>query len=129
MNISIGLDDQKHFINEYQGHYDATQKLYHAEKWVLSTVRINFAQNWKRVLKNSPLTRVFASLLQVQHRASRKLLFLFLQAAFSFLFSFPFLFSKAAFSLIYMPWKVVWVPLGGEILRAVITTAKTESFK
>ena len=129
MNISIGLEDQKHFINKYQEPCDAPKKLNHAEKWVLPTGRINFAQNWKRLLKNSPLTRAFALLLQVQHTASQKLLFVFLQAAFSFLFSFPFLFSKAAFSLIYMPWKVLCVPLGGEILRAVITTTETENLK
>ena len=31
MNISIGLDDQKHFINKYQEPCDAPQKLNHAE--------------------------------------------------------------------------------------------------
>ena len=40
----------KRFINEYQGHCDVIQKLIHAEKWVLVTVRINLARNWKRAL-------------------------------------------------------------------------------
>ena len=44
INTFIGLEDQKHFSNEYREYCDATQKLNHVEKWVLATVKINLAQ-------------------------------------------------------------------------------------
>lgn len=50
INIFIGLEDHKHFINEYQEQCDVIQKLIDAEKWVLRAVRINLARNWKRSL-------------------------------------------------------------------------------
>ena len=37
MNVFIGLEDQKHFINEYQEHCDVIEKLIHSVKWVLAT--------------------------------------------------------------------------------------------
>ena len=43
-DIFVGLEDQKHFINEYQEYCDVIQKLLHAGKWMLATVRINLAR-------------------------------------------------------------------------------------
>ena len=40
INIFIGLEDQKHFINEHQEYWDVILKLNHARKWVLATVLI-----------------------------------------------------------------------------------------
>ena len=44
INMFIGLQDQKHFINEYKEHCDIIKKLNHVEKWLVATVRINLAQ-------------------------------------------------------------------------------------
>ena len=44
-NIFILLEGQKHFINDYQEHFNVIQKLNHTGKWVLATVRINLVRN------------------------------------------------------------------------------------
>ena len=45
INNFIRLEDQKHFINEYQEHFDKIQNLNHAQKWSLTTVTINLVRN------------------------------------------------------------------------------------
>ena len=39
MNVFIGLEDQKHFINEYQEHCDVIEKLIHWGKMGVGNIK------------------------------------------------------------------------------------------
>ena len=45
INIFTGLEDKTNLLNEYHEHCDVAQKLFHAEKRVSVTVRINLVRN------------------------------------------------------------------------------------
>ena len=50
INIFTGLEDKTNLLNKYHEHCDVAQKLFHAEKRVSVTVRINLVRNRKRAL-------------------------------------------------------------------------------